>query len=307
LGTVSQFFQPPLYWQQFEELCVGLLSEVYDVPNAQQVGRPGQSQNGVDVFGRSARYGTIGIQCKRLAELDENNNPYPGGPISRAFLRKEAQAALAFKPNLKLWILATTVRRDNRVQDWVEELNTEWENSGQDRIALVWTWDECISHLNSYPKLQRAYYRDVIQVRSTRDLDEIILRTIAMAFARPAFEVPIHCEAPSEFFQALKDTQKALRTGELVDRETRHIIRKSIGGYHELGDDRARADLAEIDKQLRSLRRQLEQGIKHGTIQVVGTILDIRDHSIVRDLEELRQQCVDDLNKVLHRCGIQTI
>lgn len=307
MGTVSQFFQPPLYWQQFEELCVGLMSEVYDVPNAQQVGRPGQAQRGVDVFGRSSRHGMIGIQCKRLAELDENNNPYPGGPISRAFLRKEAKAALSFQPDLKLWILATTVRRDTRVQGWVEELNSEWERSGRDRIAIVWTWDECISHLNSYPKLQRAYYRDVIQVRAPKDLDEIILRTIAMAFARPAFEVPVHCEAPNEFFQALKDTQKALRTGELVDRETRHVIRKAIGGYHELDDDKARADLAAVDKQLRSLRSQLEQGIKDGTIRVIGTILDIRDHSLVCLLEELRRQCVDDLNRVLHRCGIPTI
>lgn len=221
MGTVSQFFQPPLYWQQVEELCVGLLSEVYDVPNAQQVGRPGQAQSGVDVFGRSARHGTIGIQCKRLAELDENNNPYPGGPISFAFLRKEAKAALSFQPDLKLWILATTVRRDTRVQGWVEDLNNEWEHSGRDRIAIVWTWDECISYLNSYPKLQQAYYRDVIQVRAPKDLDEIILRTIAMAFARPAFEVPVHCESPCDFFQALKDTQKARRTGRSGD-TTRH-------------------------------------------------------------------------------------
>ena len=276
-------------------------------PTPNKSGAPGQAQRGVDVFGRSSRHGMIGIQCKRLAELDENNNPYPGGPISRAFLRKEAKAALSFQPDLKLWILATTVRRDTRVQGWVEELNNEWERSGRDRIAIVWTWDECISHLNSYPKLQRAYYRDVIQVRAPKDLDEIILRTIAMAFARPAFEVPVHCEAPNEFFQALKDTQKALRTGELVDRETRHVIRKAIGGYHELDDDKARADLAAVDKQLRSLRSQLEQGIKDGTIRVIGTILHIRDHSLVCLLEELRRQCVDNLNRVLDRCGIPTI
>src|SRR3546814_18520255 len=37
--TVSQFFQPPLYWQQFEDLAHGLLGEVYSSPDAQQVGR----------------------------------------------------------------------------------------------------------------------------------------------------------------------------------------------------------------------------------------------------------------------------
>lgn len=200
-----------------------------------------------------------------------------------------------------------TVRRDTRVQGWVEELNKEWKDSGRDRIAIVWTWDECISHLNTFPDLQRDYYRDVIQVRAPKDLDEIILRTIAMAFARPAFEVPVHCEAPSEFLQALKDTQKALRTGELADRETRHVIRKAIGGYHELDDDRARAELGQVDKQLRSLRSRLEQGLQDGTIRVVGKILDIRDRAMAHHLEELRRHCVDDLNRVLHRCGIPTI
>ena len=63
----------------------------------------------------------------------------------------------------------------------------------------------------------------MIQLGSPKDLDEIILRTTAMAFTRPAFEVPLHCETPSEFFYALKDTQKALRTGELVDRESRQV------------------------------------------------------------------------------------
>lgn len=75
MSTISQFFQPPLYWQQFEQLTVGLLREVYDIPTAQQFGRPGQAQNGVDVFGRSKRFGMIGVQCKRLADLDVNGDP----------------------------------------------------------------------------------------------------------------------------------------------------------------------------------------------------------------------------------------
>lgn len=307
MGNVSQFFQPPLYWQQFEELCTGLLTEVYGVPNAQQVGRPGQAQDGVDVIGTSARYGKIGIQCKRLSDRDKNNNPYPGGPITRAFLRNAADDALGFKWDLNLWILATTARRDTKVQAWVEELNDEWKRMGRERIAIVWTWDECISHLNSYPELQRRYYRDVIQVGAPKDLDEIILRTIAMAFARPAFELPLHCESPDEFLHALKDTQKALRTGELVDRESRHVIRKAIGGYHQLDDDLARAGLGVVDKKLRLLRTQLEQGLKDGTIATVGTYLDIRQPTLARSLEELRQRCLDHLNGVLHQAGIPAI
>ncbi len=145
MSTISQFFQPPLYWQQFEELTVGMLREVYNVANAQQFGRPGQAQQGVDVSGKSGRYGMIGIQCKRLADLDEKGNPYPGGPITRKFLREAATESLAFSPSLSLWILATTARRDMRVQGFVEELNEDWERDGHNTIALVWSWDECVS------------------------------------------------------------------------------------------------------------------------------------------------------------------
>lgn len=283
------------------------MTEVYGVPNAQQVGRPGQAQNGVDVVGTSARHGRIGIQCKRLSDRDENNNIYPGGPISRAFLRNAAAEALSFPSDLKLWILATTARRDVKVQGWVEELNDEWEQAGLERAAIVWTWDECISHLNSYPELQRRYYRDVIQVRAPKDLDEIILRTIAMAFARPAFEVPFHCETPGEFLQALKHTQKALRTGELVDRERQQVIRKAIGGYHELDDHVARRLLGDVDKNLKLLRAELEQGLRDGAIVTVGNCLDIRQPALAQKLEALRQGCLDDLNGALRHANLPPI
>ncbi|RWP46878.1 MAG: hypothetical protein EOR05_19855 [Mesorhizobium sp.] len=306
MSTISQFFQPPLYWQQFEELAVGMLREVYDVPNAQAYGRSGQAQNGVDVYGKS-RYGMIGIQCKRLADRDENGNPYPGGPISRSFLRAAAAASLAFRPNLEIWILATTARRDTHVQGYVDDLNQEWEERKRGRRAIVWSWDECISYLNSFPELQRWYYRDVIQIRGTKDLDEVILRTIAMAFSRPAFELPLHCETPDEFEQALKDTQKALRTGELVDRESRHVIRKAVGGYHEIDDDDCRAALGRVDKQLRQVRSQLGQGLKDESIRRVNGFLDFSHPALSLHLEDLRSQCVQDLNQVLRKAGIPPI
>lgn len=306
MGTISQFFQPPLYWQQFEELAVGMLREVYDVPGAQSYGRPGQAQHGVDVYGKS-RHGMIGIQCKRLSDLDERGNPYPGGPIDRSFLHTAAREALSFKPDLNIWILATTARRDTRVQGFVDDLNGEWDVNRLARRAIVWSWDECISYLNSFPELQRWYYRDVIQVRGADDLDEVILRTIAMAFERPAFEVPLHCETPDEFFQALKDTQQALRTGELVDRESRHVIRKAVGGYREVQNRELRDRLGGLNGQLRQLRSRLEEGLKDGTIRRVNNFLGFVDPSLARSLADVRDKCRRDLNDLLQQANIPTI
>jgi hypothetical protein len=172
---------------------------------------------------------------------------------------------------------------------------------------MVWTWDECISHLNCFPDLQQWYYRDVIQVRAPRDLDEIILRTIAMAFARPAFEVPLDCESPGDFLQALKDTQRAIRTGELVDRESRLVIRKSIGSYHELDDRVAWAAVRQIGLRLRQLRTQLDQGFKGGTIKEVNGYLEIGDVALARYLEDIRGGCVGAMEEVLRHAGLPGI
>jgi len=305
--TVNQFFQPPLYWQQFEDLANGLLGEVYNIPDAQQFGRPGQAQNGVDVYGRSKRYGTIGVQCKRLSDLDPDGYPYPGGPISRKFLRSAADEALGFKPTLSIWILATTARRDTAVQGWVNELNDEWEAQGRDRRAMVWSWDDIIGYLNGFPELQRWYYEAVIKIRGAKDLDEVILTTIAMAFSRPAFEVPLYCESPDEFLQALSDTQRAVRTGELLDRESRHVIRKAVGGWREVDDVNIRNGLGAVNKSLRHLRTHLEQGLKDHRIRRVNGFLDFADMQLAKYLEELRTECVDVLNGVLVSANMPTL
>jgi hypothetical protein len=166
--TVSQFFQPPLYWQQFEDLAHGLLGEVYSSLDAQQFGRPGQAQDGVDVFGRSKRYGIIGVQCKRLSDLDENGSPFPGGPVTRKLLRQEAAKSLGFKAKLSIWIFATTARRDTAVQNWVNELNEEWEADNRNCRAMVWSWDDIVGYLNGFPDLQRWYYEAVIKAAAPK-------------------------------------------------------------------------------------------------------------------------------------------
>ncbi|WP_376702189.1 hypothetical protein RQ479_18860 [Mesorhizobium sp. ISC25] len=172
---------------------------------------------------------------------------------------------------------------------------------------MVWTWDECVAYLNSFPELQRWYYHDVIKVRGAEDLDEVILSTIAMAFSRPAFEVPLHCESPEEFLNALSDTQRAVRTGELLDRESRHVIRKAVGGWRELNDLDSRDGLRRVDRHLRELRAQVEQGRKDERIRHVNGFLDFGDPALASHLDDLRSRCVRDLNKVLTRAGLPSV
>jgi len=61
-------------------------------------------------------------------------------------------------------------------------------------------------------------------------LDKLALELYAQAFSRPAFQDPFNNENPEDFLQAIGDTMRALNTGELLDRQTRHATRPEIGG-----------------------------------------------------------------------------
>jgi len=306
MSTITQYFQPPLYWQQFEDLTAGVFQAVYKDPRPKKFGRPGQSQNGVDVYGHESGDGPlIGVQCKRMDELDENNHPVPGGAITKKLLDAEIKKAHGFSPTLDTWVLATTAKRDAAIQRYALNLDKRSRESNSFGIQ-IWFWDDFITDLNRHYDLQQWYYDKVIQVRSSEDQDRIILELLGEAFARAAFRTPLHLEMPSEFLQALKDTQHAINTGELKDRETRRVIRKAVGGRRAI-EGRAVSDLLRVaDENLQQLREQFQHNIVQGIIQQSGGLLIIPP-TLRSDLTALREKAIKSVNNALKYLGLQPI
>lgn len=303
MPQISQVFQPPRFWQEFEELTRGVFSKVFEDPSPNMVGRPGQAQNGVDVYGRCRRHGLVGIQCKRLDDLDENNEPHPGGVITAKILNEEIKKAEKFSPTLGFWILATTAKRDEAIQRRARQLDEERTKSGRFGVGL-WFWDDYVSQLNIHPELQRWYYEKILNFFSAADQDRMILETIATAFKRPAFEVPLQHEKFDEFLQAVSDTQAALRTGELVNREKRHVILKAVGGWRFLTKEECREALRRVESDLKQLRSKLVEGTKTGKLIQRQGYLEVTDPLLGNELENLRQKCLSDLDEALHAAGL---
>jgi hypothetical protein len=303
MSRVTQHFQPPLYWQQFEDLTEGVFRYTYDDPKPQKIGRPGQSQDGVDVVGRF-RNETIAIQCKRMEELDENNHPLPGGAITASFLDKSMKEAQKFKPQLDIWILATTAKRDAKIQSHARVLDSQSRNRRGFGVQL-WFWDDYITELNRHHDLQRWYYDQVIQVRSGDDQDRLILEMLREAFARAAFRSPLHQESPAEFIQALKDTQCAINTGQLKDRETRRVIRQVVGGRQAVEDHDVGEYLRVADERLQQLRDLFQENLEK-RIRKSGALLDI-DPVLVPQLDGLRRDAIAAVNDALKHAGLKPI
>jgi hypothetical protein len=306
MNTITQAFQPPLYWQQFEDLTEGVFRIVFNDPRPTKVGSPGQSQRGVDIIGHEQGNGRlVGIQCKRMDEMDRNNQPYPGGVISRKLLDDQIKLARGFSPALETWILATTAKRDVNIQRYALELHEESRSEGSFGIQ-VWFWDDFVTDLNRNHDLQQWYYANVIQVRSPDDQDKIILEMLGEAFARAAFRTPLHQETPSDFVQALKDTQHAINTGELKDRETRRVIRKTIGGRRAIADKTIADYLRLADEKLHDLRTRFQEHLVQKIIQQSGSTLQI-PANVQRELTSLRSEAVAAINEALKHAGLPRI
>ena len=138
----------PLNWQDFQRACVPLFRNVLRDPHAQEWGREGQDQHGIDVFGfRDADAGKpVGVQCKRIE-----------APITEAMLRKEIGKAHKFKPRLTELIFVTTSVRDAKIQAVCVRLTQELHGEGWPCRVVVMGWHDLRQEIVRYPDALEAF------------------------------------------------------------------------------------------------------------------------------------------------------
>ena len=141
----------PANWQDFELLCRDLWAKLWEDPDAQLNGRPGQTQNGVDIFGRPrGATGWAGVQCKRKDLLS-------GGQLTRAEIDGEVDKAKRFdQGKLVGLVIATTAPRDKNIQAIAREITREHEKTGLFPVT-VYGWQDICRAMADYPQLVRKH------------------------------------------------------------------------------------------------------------------------------------------------------
>ncbi len=99
---------------------------------------------------------------------------------------------------------------------------------------------------------------------------------------------------------------RALNTGELVDRETRNIIRRAIGGRRSIHEDVWRLACDKVYRRLLELKSTFQSGLKDGLIVIKPYDLQIEPR-LKRQLENLRESSIAELNLVLKMAGLHPI
>lgn len=155
-------FPPPKDWQEFERLCCTLWRIIWKAPNTKRYGRSGQSQEGIDVYGRpnnGADYS--GIQCKaKSPDLSEPKNT-PANSVTKTELLTEITKTQKFnKGKLTEFILVHTGPKDTEIEKYVMELNTQ--NTYGFTIE-VFAWEDIESLLALHPDVLVHHYKDLVE------------------------------------------------------------------------------------------------------------------------------------------------
>ncbi|MDI3598799.1 hypothetical protein QK358_06330 [Pseudomonas aeruginosa] len=138
--------------------------------------------------------------------------------------------------------------------------------------------------------------------------DAEVLQLMAAVFDRPAFYTPFHQESSLPAFrQAIEDTIGALNTGIWRAREGDEIRR--IPSIHHLRDQRIRAVLEKVVRQVDELRRIFVARFKEGKIQHCGCgnpdcPTYILTHRVASELDEARRKILTTFRSVHTSFGV---
>ena len=119
---------------------------------AQKVGRLGQAQQGVDIYGSpNGNYGIFqGVQCKA------KDSQYGSNP-SFEELQKEIAKAEGFEPTLQHWIFATTAPVDAALQQKARKISAVRAEKGQFTVSVL-GWGEIVFLLCQHNEVLSEFY-----------------------------------------------------------------------------------------------------------------------------------------------------
>jgi len=124
-------FPPPADWQDFQRKCVVLFQYELGDPNAQEYGRGGQKQRGIDILGKRGGSPTkyVGVQCRRVVK-----------PLTEAKIMADCRAALAVKAGLTEIIFATTAPNDTKATDAATAVEKILRKEGHEISISIYGW-----------------------------------------------------------------------------------------------------------------------------------------------------------------------
>jgi hypothetical protein len=147
---IPQTLRRPSNWQDFETLCMVLWEEIWQCPEIKKNGRPGQAQDGVDIYGiPKGEEHYFGIQCKGKSE-------YNNAQFSEQEIVDEIEKAKKSSPSLKKLYLTTTAQKDVHIEKFVREIDTEHRRLKLFEVHLF-SWEDIVEKIDRTQNCKNWY------------------------------------------------------------------------------------------------------------------------------------------------------
>ncbi|MEL7270658.1 MAG: hypothetical protein AAGL34_13885 [Bacteroidota bacterium] len=190
----------PEYPDDFEDLCFRLWKESHNCSIIQKNGRKGQSQNGVDIYGKTKEENSyFGIQCK---VKEENLGSY----IKKEDILEEVEKAKTFKPTLGTYYIATTSSRDANIQEFVRELDEKHSSNGLFEIDIFF-WEDIVDLLDENKKTYDWFIKNKNFIKDLK-LDVCFDNGSTSAKFKPLFKKNILSYGSRETFESLMGVER---------------------------------------------------------------------------------------------------
>ncbi|EKK7717108.1 hypothetical protein PO816_004048 [Cronobacter dublinensis] len=145
----SSSYPIPADWQNFERLCITLMSEIYGC-KFQAYGRSGQRQNGVDAFGILANGDVIAVQCK-------GRDQGYGSRLKPKDIHTAVRETNNFNNKIAHFYILSTCPNDVVLEN--EAMQITQSNVLQGRFPVTfWGWQTLENQIRRYESVQREHF-----------------------------------------------------------------------------------------------------------------------------------------------------
>jgi hypothetical protein len=142
----SMHFPPPAIGVEFEKLTLDALKIRWGSSDLQLIGRSGQAQQGVDIYGPDDFGQSVGVQCKKRQE-----------ELTIKDVKEATVEADSFLPVLPRLYVATTQVLDARLQQEVRLYSQERLQQGKFPVMVLF-WDDLINSIITNPSVLKVHY-----------------------------------------------------------------------------------------------------------------------------------------------------
>lgn len=137
-------------WEKFQQMVCELFREIWQDPHAQEFGRKGQKQDGIDIIGRRKGH-------KKYEAVQTTKEL----PLTKHKIKKDYDASQNLDVELDCFIVATTSKRDAKIQEYTATLSQD----GPYR-CVVWFWEDIVEKLAEHKKIHKKYYPNVVFIKA---------------------------------------------------------------------------------------------------------------------------------------------